>query len=107
MHEYGTVGQLNGDELGAHAMEFQSFVTDTVVPLLRKRYQVARRPAQVAVMGASLGGLSAFEPRVAAAGCVWRGGLFSGSFLVAHKQMPAPPSSRPHASSTSSCAQPR
>ncbi len=80
MHEYGTAGVLNVDGLGARAAEFQAFVTDTVVPLLRKRYQVARRPAQTAVMGASLGGLSAFD-------LAWRrpdvfgvAGLFSGSF---------------------------
>lgn len=80
MHEYGTAGQLNGDGFGARAAEFQEFVTDTVVPQLRKRYQVSRRPAQTAVMGASLGGLSAFD-------LAWRrpdvfgvAGLFSGSF---------------------------
>jgi enterochelin esterase-like enzyme len=79
-HEYGTAGQLNVDGLGARAAEFQAFVTDTLLARLRKRYQVARRPAQVAVMGASLGGLSAFD-------LAWRrpdlfgvAGLFSGSF---------------------------
>ena len=80
MHEYGTAGRLNADGLGARAPEFQAFVTDTVVPRLRRRYQISRRPAQVGVMGASLGGLSAFD-------LAWRhpevfglAGLFSGSF---------------------------
>jgi len=80
LHQYGTASRLNGDGFGARALEFQEFVTDTVVPLLRKRYQVSRRPAQVAVMGASLGALSAFD-------LAWRrpdvfgiAGLFSGSF---------------------------
>jgi enterochelin esterase-like enzyme len=80
MHEYGTAGQLNSDGLGTRAAEFQVFVSDTVVPLLRRRYQLSRRPAQNAVMGASLGGLSAFD-------LAWRrpdvfgvAGIFSGSF---------------------------
>jgi enterochelin esterase-like enzyme len=80
MHEYGTAGQLNRQGLGARAAEFQEFVSDTVVPLVRKRYQVSRRPAHNAVMGASLGGLSAFD-------LAWRrpdlfgvAGIFSGSF---------------------------
>ena len=79
-HEYGTAGQLNAGQLGARAAEFQAFVTDTVVPLLRRRYQLSRRPADNAVMGASLGGLSAFD-------LAWRrpdvfgvAGIFSGSF---------------------------
>lgn len=80
LHEYGTVGRLNHDGLGARAAEFQDFITETVLPLLRHRYQVSRRPAHTAVMGASLGGLSAFD-------LAWRrpdvfgvAGIFSGSF---------------------------
>jgi len=80
VQEYGTAGRLNVDGLGARAAEFQAFLANTVVPLLRKRYQVSRRPAQNAVMGASLGGLSAFD-------VAWRrpdvfgvAGIFSGSF---------------------------
>ena len=80
MHDYGTAGRLNADGLGARAAEVQAFAADTVVPLLRRRYQISRRPAQIGVMGASLGGLSAFD-------LAWRrpevfgvAGLFSGSF---------------------------
>ena len=80
MHEYGTAGRPNHDGLGDRAAEFQAFVADTVVPLLRRRYQLSRRPADNAVMGASLGGLSAFD-------LAWRRpdvfgvvGIFSGSF---------------------------
>lgn len=80
VNEYGTVGQLNVDGLGTRAAEFQAFITDTVLPLVRRRYQVSRRPAQTAVAGVSLGGLSAFD-------LAWRrpdlfgvAGIFSGSF---------------------------
>jgi len=80
MQEYGTAGRPNGRGQGARAAEFQAFVTDTVVPLLRRRYQLARDPAHTALLGASLGGLSAFD-------LAWRrpdvfglAGVFSGSF---------------------------
>lgn len=80
MQEYGTAGQVNVDGQGARAAEFQAFVCGTIVPLLRRRYQVSRHPAQTAVIGASLGGLSAFD-------LAWRrpdlfgiAGIFSGSF---------------------------
>ena len=80
MHEYGTAGQLNGDGLGDRAAEFQAFVTDTVVPLLRRRYQLQRGPAHTAVMGASLGGLSAFDLAWQRPDVFGVGGIFSGSF---------------------------
>ena len=80
MQEYGTAGRLNVHGQGDRAAEFQAFVADTVVPLLRRRYQLSRHPGQTAVLGASLGGLSAFD-------LAWRrpdlfgiAGVFSGSF---------------------------
>lgn len=80
MNEYGTAGQLNGDGLGARAAEFQAFVTDTVLPLLRRRYQLHRGPAHTAVMGASLGGLSAFDLAWQRPDVFGIAGIFSGSF---------------------------
>lgn len=78
--DYGTAGQPNAQGFGAHAAEFQAFVTDTVVPFMHRRYRVRRDPAHNAIIGASLGGLSAFD-------LAWRrpevfgvAGLFSGSF---------------------------
>lgn len=80
LHEYGTVGRLNHDGLGARAAEFQDFITETVLPLLRHRYQVSRRPAHTAVMGASLGGLSAFDLSWRRPDVFGVAGIFSGSF---------------------------
>lgn len=78
--DYGTAGIPNAQNHGARAMEFQTFVTDTVLPWLRRRYRLRRSPAHTVVMGASLGGLSAFD-------LAWRrpdvfgvAGIFSGSF---------------------------
>jgi len=80
MNEYGIANRPNHDGLGARAGEFEAFVTDTVVPLLRRLYPLSPRPADNAVMGASLGGLAAFD-------LAWRrpdlfgvAGVFSGSF---------------------------
>lgn len=80
MNEYGTAGQLNVEGLGAQAAEFQAFVCDTVVPLLRRRYQVSRHPSQAAIMGASLGGLSAFDLAWRRSDLFGIAGIFSGSF---------------------------
>lgn len=80
MSDYGTAGLVNSYGQGATAAEFQAFVVETLVPRLRRRYRLARQPAQTGVMGASLGGLSAFD-------LAWRhpetfglAGAFSGSF---------------------------
>lgn len=78
--DYGTAGTPNAQGCGAHAAAFQTFVTATVVPWLRRRYRVRPGPASAAVMGASLGGLAAFDlawRRPEVFGCA---GVFSGSF---------------------------
>ena len=61
MDDYGTAECVNVHGQGARAADFQAFVTDTLLPRLQRRYRVRRTPAHTAVMGASLGGLSAFD----------------------------------------------
>ncbi len=80
LDDYGTAGIPNVHGQGARAAQFQSFVTDIVLPRLHHRYRLRRGPAHTAVIGASLGGLSAFD-------LAWRRpqvfgiiGAFSGSF---------------------------
>lgn len=80
MQDYGTAGTVNAQGHGGRAAEFQMFVTDTVLPRLLRRYRLRAGPAHLAVIGASLGGLSAFD-------LAWRRphlfgvvGAFSGSF---------------------------
>jgi len=80
MQEYGTAGRLNVHGQGDRAAEFQAFVADTVVPLLRRRYQLSRLPGQSAVLGASLGGLSAFDLAWHRPELFGVAGVFSGSF---------------------------
>ena len=80
LQDYGTAGVTNAQGHGARAAQFQMFVTETVLPRLRRRYRLHSGPARNAVIGASLGGLSAFD-------LAWRRphvfgsvGAFSGSF---------------------------
>lgn len=78
LQHYGTSGQPNAQGLGAAAHSYEAFVVRELVPLIARRYRV--RPGPAAIMGWSLGGLSAFD-------IAWRNsnrfaavGVFSGSF---------------------------
>jgi enterochelin esterase-like enzyme len=78
--DYGTAGIPNAQGLGARAGRYQRFLLDELMPAIDARYRVARGPATTAVMGWSLGGLSAFD-------LAWRHperfgtvGVFSGAF---------------------------
>ncbi|MEO8199385.1 MAG: alpha/beta hydrolase-fold protein [Gemmatimonadota bacterium] len=78
--EYGVAQHPNAQGLGSRAEAYDRFVTQELLPMIRRRYRVLREPAQTAVMGWSLGALSAFD-------IAWRHpelfghvGAFSGSF---------------------------
>jgi enterochelin esterase-like enzyme len=78
--EYGLAGAPDYAGRGRRAAEFQRFVTERVLPAVRARYGISADPARTGVMGASLGGLAAFD-------LAWRhpdvfgfAGVFSGSF---------------------------
>lgn len=78
LQHYGTSGQPNAQGLGAAAHSYEAFMTRELLPLIARRYRV--NPGQSAIMGWSLGGLSAFD-------LAWRNsenfsavGVFSGSF---------------------------
>ncbi len=78
--EYGVSGRADYAGRGARAGEYVRFVLEEVLPVVHERHRVARDPAHSAVLGASLGGLSAFDLK-------WRHpqvfgicGVFSGSF---------------------------
>jgi enterochelin esterase family protein len=80
VQDYGTACILNAQGLGARADRYGQFVLTEVMPLIDTRYRVASDPAGTAIMGWSLGGLSAFD-------LAWRQparfgvvGVFSGSF---------------------------
>ena len=78
--EYGTSGVPNSGGLGADAQKYERFLIDEVIPLITERYRTITGPGESVIMGASLGGLSAFD-------LAWRHpeifgavGVFSGAF---------------------------
>ncbi|MFI5337199.1 MAG: alpha/beta hydrolase [Opitutales bacterium] len=80
LDEYGMADTPDYAGRGRKAAEFQRFVVEVVLPAVRTRYAVTAEPARTGVMGASLGGLAAFD-------LAWRhpevfgfAGVFSGSF---------------------------
>ena len=80
IEEYGLAEALDYAGRGKQAAEFQRVVLEVVLPAVRHRYGVGADPARTGIMGASLGGLAAFD-------LAWRhpeafgfAGIFSGSF---------------------------
>jgi enterochelin esterase-like enzyme len=80
LQEYGTAGSLNAQGLGKDAGRYEQFLLGELMPFIERRYRVLAGPEHTAIMGWSLGGLSAFD-------VAWRHperfgavGVFSGSF---------------------------
>lgn len=80
LQEYGTAVAPNAHGLGERAGAYGRFVTEELLPYVESHFQVQTSPHSRAFLGASLGGLSAFD-------IVWnhphlflRVGVFSGSF---------------------------
>ncbi len=80
IQDYGTAYIANAQGLGARADRYGQFLITELMTLIEARYRVERGPAHTAIMGWSLGGLSAFD-------LAWRHpdrfgavGVFSGSF---------------------------
>lgn len=80
LHEYGTAVTCNAQGLGSKAAAYAQFVTTELQPHINQQFRVCACAAQTAILGASLGGLSAFD-------IVWNhphlfgtAGVFSGSF---------------------------
>lgn len=80
VQDYGTAGIPNAQGLGARADRYNQFLLTEVMTLIEARYRIASGPASTAIMGWSLGGLSAFD-------LAWHHperfgavGVFSGAF---------------------------
>jgi enterochelin esterase-like enzyme len=78
--DYGTAGVTNAQGLGADAGLYEQFLFREVMPLIKRRFRVRTDPGATAILGWSLGGLSAFD-------LAWRHperfgtvGVFSGAF---------------------------
>jgi len=80
VQDYGTAGIPNAQGLGARAGRYQRFLLEELMPAIDARYRVARGPATTAIMGWSLGGLSAFDLTWLNPDRIGTVGVFSGSF---------------------------
>lgn len=61
MAEYGTIAAPNAQGLGAEAAMYAQFVLEELLPAVQEELGLDFSPGQTAVLGASLGGLSAFD----------------------------------------------
>lgn len=61
LQEYGTAVAANAQGLGQQATAYGRFVAEEVVPYIQANFRVRSGAANTAVLGASLGGLSAFD----------------------------------------------
>jgi enterochelin esterase-like enzyme len=61
LEEYGTAVAPNARGLGSKAASYSGFVIEELLPFVRQNFRVSEKAADTAVLGASLGGLSAFD----------------------------------------------
>ena len=61
LHEYGTAVCPNAQNLGTKAAAYSRFVIEELMPAINQQFRSRTTPAQTAILGASLGGLSAFD----------------------------------------------
>jgi enterochelin esterase-like enzyme len=80
IQDYGTAGIPNAQGQGARADRYQHFLLDELIPSIDARYRVTRGPEATAVMGWSLGGLSAFDLAWRNSDRIGTVGVFSGAF---------------------------
>ena len=80
LQDYGTAGVANAQGLGARAEKYERFLLDELMPAIEARYRVAHGPGQTAVMGWSLGALSAFDVAWRHPDRIGAVGAFSGAF---------------------------
>jgi enterochelin esterase family protein len=80
LQEYGTAVAPNAQNLGREAAPYARFIIEELLPMLHERLEISPSPAQTAICGASLGGLSAFDIAWNHPDLFGAVGVFSGSF---------------------------
>jgi enterochelin esterase-like enzyme len=80
VRDYGTAGRPNAQGLGDRAGLYEQFLLDELLPAINAKYRTAKGPAYTAIMGWSLGGLSAFDVAWNHSDQFGLAGVFSGSF---------------------------
>ncbi|NID11172.1 alpha/beta hydrolase [Fibrivirga algicola] len=86
IQEYGTAAQPDYMKRGSKASAYTDFVLTELLPYIQSHYHVSADPAQCAIAGFSLGGLSAFDIGFHHPDRFSRIGVFSGSFWWRKKQ---------------------
>jgi enterochelin esterase-like enzyme len=80
LHEYGTAVTSNDLGYGTMATEYANFLTEEIMPIIEHGFRVKAEAANAAIMGISLGGLSAFDIAWNYPHLFGTVGVFSGSF---------------------------
>lgn len=80
IQEYGTAAQADYMKRGSKANLYADFVLTELLPYIQKHYRVDSGPANTALAGFSLGGLSAFDIAFHHPERFGKAGVFSGSF---------------------------
>lgn len=80
LHEYGTAVTANAQGYGSQAAAYARFLTEELMPVIEREFPVKSGPANTAIMGISLGGLSAFDIAWNHPHLFGTVGVFSGSF---------------------------
>lgn len=80
LREYGIAGTPNAKGLGNEASDYARWLVDVLKPCIDQRYRTRPGPAHTVIMGASLGGLSAFDLAWNHPDVFGAAGAFSGSF---------------------------
>lgn len=80
IQEYGVATTPNAQGFGSEAGKYAGFLLEELLPAIGERYRVSTAPASSAIMGASLGGLSAFDLAWNHSDVFGNVGVFSGSF---------------------------
>ncbi|MBE2199535.1 MAG: esterase family protein [Anaerolinea sp.] len=80
LHEYGTAVTVNAQGLGDRASDYAKFIVNELMPHVNQTFPVSTQPVQTAFLGASLGGLSAFDMAWNHPELFGMVGVFSGSF---------------------------
>ena len=78
--EYGTAGVPNAQGLGSKAAAYTQFVIGEVLPYINANFRTLAGAVNTGIMGASLGGLSAFDLAWNQPDLFSKVGVFSGSF---------------------------
>ena len=80
IQEYGTAVTANAQGFGSQAKAYAHFVTHELMPAIEQDFPTQTGPANTAMMGISLGGLSAFDIAWNHHHLFGTVGVFSGSF---------------------------